>query len=158
MKKLVKESLFEAEITPSSGPEEIKSTSSKKGFETNIEDDTLQNDKFREVLYTGKNLQLVLMTLKPGENIGMEVHQNDQFFRFETGNGKVIINDTEYNVSDGTGIIVPAGSNHDIINTGKVALQLYTLYGPPHHKDGTIHNTKEDAERDHEEFKGKTTE
>jgi mannose-6-phosphate isomerase-like protein (cupin superfamily) len=158
MKKLVKESLFEVEVAPSSGPEEIKSTSNKKGFNTNIEDDTLENDKFRKVLYTGHNLQLVLMTLKPGEDIGFEVHNNDQFFRFEAGNGKVVINDTEYAVSDGSGIIVPAGSNHNIINTGEKALQLYTLYGPPHHKDKTVHNTKEEAENDHEEFKGKTTE
>lgn len=145
---LVRESLY----TQKKGP------SSKRGFHSDIEQDTLENDKFREVLYTGENLQLVVMTLKPGENIGLEVHENDQFFRFEAGNGKVIINDNEYNVSDGSGIIVPAGSQHDIINTGKAALQLYTLYGPPHHKDKTVHNTKKDAESDKEEFKGKTSE
>ena len=146
MRKLVKESLFE------------EVSSSKKGFNSNIEDETLENDSFRKVLYTGKKLQLVLMTINPGENIGVEVHENDQFFRFEAGNGQVIINNTTYNVSDGSGVIVPAGSKHDIINTGKVALQLYTIYSPPHHKDGVEYSTKEEAEERGEDFNGKTTE
>lgn len=146
MKKLVKESLYE------------QVSSSKKGFNSNIEDETLENDKFRKVLYTGHNLQLVLMTLQPGENIGIEVHENDQFFRFEAGNGQVIINETTHNVSDGSGVIIPAGSEHDIINTGNVALQMYTIYGPPHHPDKVEFDTKEEAEESSEEFNGKTTE
>ncbi len=151
MKRLVKERLYE--------DEEVKSISNKKGFNTNIEQDTLDNDKFRKVLYTGHNLQLVLMALKPGEEIGEEVHsENDQFFRFEAGNGKVIINQSEYSVSDGTGIIVPAGSKHNIINTGNKILQLYTIYGPPHHPDKVEFNTKEEAEENDQEFSGKTTE
>jgi mannose-6-phosphate isomerase-like protein (cupin superfamily) len=146
MKKIVKEKLYE------------QLYSSKKGFNTNIEDETLENDKFRKVLYTGQNLQLVLMTLKPGENIGEEIHENDQFFRFEAGTGLVIINNTEYKVSDGSGVIVPAGSTHDIINTGKVSLQLYTIYGPPHHRDKVEFDTKEEAEDNDEEFNKITSE
>lgn len=144
MKRLVKESLYESSV------------SGKKGFEANIEQETLDNENFRKVLYTGKNMQLVLMTLQPEENIGLEVHENDQFFRFESGKGQVIINETTYNVSDGSGIIIPAGAKHDIINTGNKVLQMYTLYSPPHHKDGIVHNTKESAVE--EEFDGKITE
>lgn len=132
--------------------------SGKKGFETDIERETLDNDNFRKVLYTGENLQLVLMTLKPGEEIGIETHENDQFFRFEAGTGKCIINGHEYDVKDGTGIIIPAGSEHNIINTGSKALQMYTLYSPPHHKDGTLFATKEEAEEMGEDFNGKITE
>jgi len=129
MKKLVKESLYENE-------------SLKRELKSNIEKETIQNNNFRKVLYTGKNLQLVLMSLKPGEDIGEEIHKNDQFFRVEEGNGKVIINNVEYKIKDGSGIIVPAGVNHNIINTGESALKLYTIYGSPHHKDGVILNTK----------------
>ena len=131
-----------------------------KGFNANIENDTLENDNFRKVLYTGKNCQLVLMSLKPGEEIGMEVHnENDQFFRFEEGEGKCIIDGNEYFVEDGSAIIVPAGSEHNIINTSdEFDLKLYTIYSPPHHKDGIIRKTKEEAESNDADFDGQTTE
>jgi len=133
--------------------------SNKRGHHTNIEHDTLQNDKFRKVLYTGKGMQLVLMTLNPGEDIGMEMHPNvDQFFRFEAGNGKVKINDAEYDVTDGHSVIIPAGSQHNIINTGKSKLQLYTIYTPPNHQDQIEFDTKEEASKSKEKFDGKTTE
>ena len=131
-----------------------------KGFNTNIEKDTLENENFRKVLYTGKNGQLVLMSLKPGEEIGLEVHpENDQFFRFEKGQGRVVIDDNEYTVEDGSAIIVPAGSEHNVINISETEdLKLYTIYSPPHHKDGIIRKTKEEAEADDAEFDGQTTE
>jgi len=130
-----------------------------KGFKGDIEKLTLENMNFRKVLYTGKHLQLVLMSLKVGEEIGLEVHLNtDQFFRFESGNGKCIIDANEYNVKEGDAIVVPAGAKHNIVNTGKGALSMYTLYGPPNHQDGTIRATKELAERQDEEFDGKTSE
>lgn len=117
-----------------------------KGYHDNIENLTLQNANFRQVLYTGKHAQLVLMSLLPNEEIGMEVHpQVDQFFRFEKGQGKVIIDGEETVVSDGFAVIVPAGSQHNVINTGTEALKLYTLYSPPNHPDQTIHKTKADA-------------
>jgi mannose-6-phosphate isomerase-like protein (cupin superfamily) len=135
--------------------------STKKGFHDDIQEDTLENENYRKVLYTGKNLQLVLMTLKPGENIGLEHHEADQFFRFEEGVGQCIINDEEYDVKDGDSVFVPGGAEHDIINTSDTEdLQLYTLYGPPNHKDGTIYQTKEageEAEKNGEdEFDGTT--
>ena len=131
-----------------------------KGFCSNIEKDTLGNEKFRKVLYTGKHSQLVLMTLKPNEEIGMEVHEdNDQFFRFEKGQGKVIIDGTEYAVSDGFAVVVPAGSQHNVINVSATDnLNLYTIYSPAHHKDGIVRATKEEAEKDSPEFDGTTTE
>jgi len=131
-----------------------------KGFFGHIEKDTLENENFRKVLYTGKHCQLVLMSLKPNEDIGMEVHpDNDQFFRFETGTGKVLIDDNEYNVTDGDAIIVPAGAEHNVINTSdSEPLKLYTIYAPPHHQDGVVRATKEEAELDSPEFDGKTTE
>jgi mannose-6-phosphate isomerase-like protein (cupin superfamily) len=131
-----------------------------KGFNTNIEKDTLENENFRKVLYTGKNSQLVLMSLKPGEEIGLEVHpENDQFFRFEKGQGRVVIDDNEYTVEDGSAIIVPAGSEHNVINISETEdLKLYTIYSPPHHKDGIIRKTKEDAEANEADFDGQTTE
>ena len=131
-----------------------------KGFNANIEKETLDNTNFRKVLYTGKHSQLVLMSLKPNEEIGMEVHEdNDQFFRFEKGEGKCIIDGNEYGLSDGSVIIVPAGAQHNIINTSGVNdLKLYTIYSPAHHKDGIIRATKEEAEKDGPEFDGKTTE
>ena len=131
-----------------------------KGYAGNIEKLTLENDKFRQVLYTGKNCQLVLMSIDPNEDIGMEVHdENDQFFRFESGMGKVIIDGNEYSVEDGAAIIVPAGAEHNIINTSSSeALKLYTIYSPPHHKDGIIRETKEEAEANDEDFDGTTTE
>ena len=133
-----------------------------KGFNANIEKDTIENTNFRKVLYTGKHSQLVLMSLKPNEEIGMEVHpDNDQFFRFEKGVGKCIIDGNEYALEDGSAIIVPAGAEHNIINTsGTEDLKLYTIYSPAHHKDGIVRATKEEAEKkeNDEEFDGVTTE
>jgi mannose-6-phosphate isomerase-like protein (cupin superfamily) len=132
----------------------------KKGYKNNIEKLTLENESFRHVLYTAEHCQLVLMSLKPGEEIGMEVHEgNDQFFRFEKGIGKVIINETEYEVSDGDAVIVPQGANHNVINTSQTeALKLYTIYSPAHHKDGMLRVTKAEAVADDPEFDGTTTE
>jgi mannose-6-phosphate isomerase-like protein (cupin superfamily) len=131
-----------------------------KGFSANIEESTLQNEKFRKVLYTGKNSQLVLMCLKPKEEIGMEVHSgNDQFFRFEQGQGKCIIDGHEYALKDGSAIVVPAGAKHNIINTSPTeSLKLYTIYSPAHHKDGIVRATKAEAEANEAEFDGGTTE
>jgi len=131
-----------------------------KGFNANIEKDTLQNSNFRKVLYTGKHSQLVLMSLKPMEDIGMEVHpDNDQFFRFESGKGKCIIDGNEYEIENGVAILVPAGAQHNIINTSDTEeMKLYTIYAPAHHQDGVIRVTKQEAEADSPEFDGKTTE
>ena len=122
----------------------------KKGFVANIEKETLDNENFRKVLYTSKNGQVVVMTLTPSEEIGMEVHKiSDQFFRIESGEGKVIIDGEEAIVSDGFAFVVPAGSEHNVINTSsEKSLKLYTIYMPPHHRDGVIHTTKEEAEKD----------
>ncbi|MDD4625080.1 MAG: cupin domain-containing protein [Candidatus Paceibacterota bacterium] len=130
-----------------------------KGFISNIEEATEENEKFRKVLYTGKNSQLVLMSLKPGEEIGMEIHEDhDQFFRFEKGEGKVIIDENEYKVEEDFAVIVPAGAQHNVINTGDKDMRLYTIYSPPEHQDQIIHATKADAEAQEEHFDGKTTE
>ena len=131
-----------------------------KGFHTNIEHDTLENSNFRKVLYTGKHSQLVLMSLQPKEEIGLETHpENDQFLRFEGGNGTVFIDDSEYEVEDGSAVIVPAGAQHNVVNLSETEeLKIYTIYSPPHHKDGTVHTTKKQAETDDEEFDGTTTE
>lgn len=131
-----------------------------QGYKNNIEKMTRENNDFRHVLYTGKHSQLVLMSLKPNEEIGMEVHSdNDQFFRFEKGTGKVIIDDNEYSVSDGDAVVVPAGANHNIINISSTeSLKLYTIYSPAHHKDGIVRATKEEAESNGPEFDGITTE
>lgn len=131
-----------------------------KGFTTNIEKAARDNKDFRRVLYTSKHMQLVLMSLKPKEEIGAEVHSGtDQFFRIEGGHGICKINDNTYNVSDGDVIIVPAGARHNVINTDSALdLKLYTLYAPPEHKDGIIRATKPEAEANKEEFDGKTTE
>jgi mannose-6-phosphate isomerase-like protein (cupin superfamily) len=131
-----------------------------KGFNSNIEQDTLDNQDFRRVIYTAKHCQLVLMSLQPKEEIGMETHpENDQFLRFEGGNGVCFIDDNRYEVSDGDAVIVPAGARHNVVNLSETEeLKIYTIYSPPHHKDGTIHATKKDAETDDEEFDGKTTE
>lgn len=125
-----------------------------------MEKETLSNTNFRKVLYTGAHSQLVLMSLKPGEEIGLETHEeNDQFFRFEGGVGKVTINESEYVVTDGDAVIIPAGAKHNVINTSNTDnLSMYTLYSPAHHKDGTIHTTKEEALASEEEFEGTTTE
>ncbi len=131
----------------------------KKGYKDNIEKLTKENTNFRKVLYTGEMSQLVLMSLLPGEDIGSEVHpDNDQFFRFDAGSGKVIINGTEYAVSDGDAVIVPKGAEHNVINNGVESLKFYTIYMPPHHKDGIIRNTKADATANEEEYDGVTTE
>jgi len=118
------------------------------GYSANIEQLTLANTNFRQVLFTGTQMQLVLMSLKPSEEIGLEVHEeNDQFFRFEAGQGRVIINSQEYSVTDGSVVVIPAGSQHNIINTSATeSLQMYTIYAPAHHPDGTIHHTKAEAE------------
>ena len=130
-----------------------------KGFNANIEKEALENTNFRKVLYTGKHSQLVLMSLKPNEEIGMEIHaDNDQFFRFEKGEGKCIIDDNFYELKDGSVIMVPAGAEHNIINTSSSEdLKLYTIYSPAHHKDGIVKTTKKEAE-DGPEFDGVTTE
>ena len=136
----------------------------KKGFYANIEQETLENQNFRKVLYTAKGLQLVLMALQPNEDIWAEIHhENDQFFRFESGIGEVQVNDTVYEVEDGDVIIVPAGAKHNVTNTSDSELfQVYTIYSPAHHKDGVIHETKVIAEEAEEngtdEFEGETTE
>ncbi|MGZ4863732.1 MAG: cupin domain-containing protein [Halobacteriota archaeon] len=131
-----------------------------KGFSIDIEKTTLGNGNFRKVLYTSKHSQLVLMSLKPEEDIGMEVHKdNDQFFRFERGQGKCVIDGNEYELSDGVAVVVPAGAQHNIINTSKTEdLKLYTIYSPAHHKDGIVRTTKEEAEANEAEFDGVTTE
>lgn len=131
-----------------------------KGYKNNIEKLTLENDNFRKVLYTGKHSQLVLMTLKPMEEIGMEVHEDtDQFFRFEGGKGRITIDDNIYEVSDGDAVIVPAGANHNVENiSSDEDLKLYTIYSPAHHKEGIVRATKEEAESNDEEFDGETTE
>jgi len=129
-----------------------------KGFCENIEKLTLENENFRKVLYTGKHSQLVLMSLAPNEEIGMEVHEeNDQFFRFEKGQGKVFIDGNEYKVEDGSAVVVPAGSQHNVV-AGEEGLKLYTIYSPAHHKDGIVRVTKAEAEASEAEFDGKTTE
>jgi mannose-6-phosphate isomerase-like protein (cupin superfamily) len=130
-----------------------------KGFVADIEKLTEENTDFRRVLYTGKNVQLVLMSLKPGEEIGAEVHEDrDQFFRVEQGRGEVLIDGTRTPVKSDDAIIVPAGARHNVVNTGDEPLRLYTVYGPPEHKDGTVHVTKADADAHEEHFDGKTTE
>ncbi|MFT4094837.1 MAG: cupin domain-containing protein [Niabella sp.] len=130
-----------------------------KGFRSDIEKLTTENTDFRHVLYTGKYMQLVLMSLEPGGEIGEEVHkENDQFFRFEAGIGKVLIDGNEFEVKDGSAVIIPAGAKHNVINIGKSELKMYTIYAPPHHKDGIIRATKEEAEKNAEDFDGETTE
>ena len=114
------------------------------GYVINIEEKSLQNSYFREVLFTTDKSQLVVMALKPGEEIGMEVHlEHDQFIRIESGKGKAVMNGEEHDISDGSAIVIPAGAQHNIINTSEVIMKLYTIYTPPEHKPGTIHQTKE---------------
>ena len=130
-----------------------------KGFVEDIEELTEDNKDFRRVLYTGKHLQLVLMALQPGEEIGEEVHEDhDQFFRVEKGKGEVWIDGERTKIKSDDAIIVPAGAKHNVINNGDKSLKLYTLYGPPDHKDGVVHKTKADAEASEEHFDGTTTE
>jgi len=131
-----------------------------KGYVVAIEKETEKNADFRRVLYTAKNSQLVLMSLKPGEEIGEEIHGDiDQFFRFEKGEGKAIIDNVEHRIKDGDGVIVPAGAKHNVINTSKRAnLRLYTIYSPPEHQDGVVRRTKKEAMASEEHFDGRTTE
>lgn len=129
-----------------------------KGFVQNIEKIAVANQDFRQVLYTAKNCQLVVMSLKSKEEIGMEVHKLDQFFRVEEGNGEAILDGVHTAISTGFAVLVPAGTNHNIINTSDKPLKLYTLYAPPNHRDGVVHRTRAEAEADHESFDGKTTE
>jgi mannose-6-phosphate isomerase-like protein (cupin superfamily) len=131
-----------------------------KGYATAIEKETRKNTDFRHVLYTGKYSQLVLMSLQPSEEIGMEVHNDrDQFFRFEEGEGKVVIDGVEHKVKDGDAVIVPAGAQHNVVNASKkAALKLYTVYSPPEHQDKVVRHTKADAEAAPEEYDGKPTE
>ncbi len=131
-----------------------------KGFKSNIEKDTLKNKNFRKVLYTASHCQLVLMSLKPKEEIGLETHkENDQFFRFEAGRGRVEIDGNKYTVKDGDAVIIPAGAKHNVINTSATEdLKMYTIYSPPHHKDQIVRKTKAEAVANDQEFDGKTTE
>ncbi len=129
-----------------------------KGYVTNIEKDSLDNEYFRKVLYTDERLQLVVMSLNPNEDIGAETHQLDQFIRVEAGDGKAVLDGEEHALPTGSVVIIPSGTKHNIINTSSEnPLKLYTLYAPPNHKDGTIHKTKAEAEADEEHFDGKTT-
>lgn len=129
-----------------------------KGYIQNIEDIAIKNDEFRRVLYTARNCQLVVMALKPKEEIGMEVHKLDQFFRVEEGTGEAILDGVHTAIKAGFAVLVPAGAKHNIVNTGSVSLKFYTLYAPPNHQDGIVHRTRAEAERDDEHFDGKTTE
>jgi len=129
-----------------------------KGFVQDIEGATVENEAFRRVLYTAKNCQLVVMALKPQEEIGLEVHHLDQFFRVEEGTGEAVLDGVHTVISAGFAVLVPSGTKHNIINTGSVPLKLYTLYAPPNHRDGVVHQTRAAAEADDEHFDGKTTE
>ena len=129
-----------------------------KGFVQDIESRTIKNEHFRQVLYTAKHCQLVVMALKPQEEIGAEVHTLDQFFRVEEGSGQAVLDGATTEIQAGFAVVVPAGAHHNIINTGTTPLKLYTLYAPPNHRDGVVHHTRADAEADSEQFDGKTTE
>jgi mannose-6-phosphate isomerase-like protein (cupin superfamily) len=129
-----------------------------KGFVQNIEGLALKNVEFRRVLYTARHCQLVVMALKPKEEIGEEVHQLDQFFRVEEGAGEAVLDGVRTTIKAGFAVVVPAGAKHNIINTGSAPLKLYTLYAHPNHRDGVVHHTRNDAEVDNEHFDGKTTE
>lgn len=129
------------------------------GFTGNIEQDTLENEHFRKVLYTSAYMQLVVMSVAAGDDIGEEVHGQDQFIRVEEGEGKAVLDGEEHPLSDGVAVVIPAGVKHNIINTSiSDALKLYTIYAPPHHADGTVHKTKAEAEAAEEEFHGDTSE
>jgi mannose-6-phosphate isomerase-like protein (cupin superfamily) len=139
-------------------PVNITKGAMMKGFVQNIEDLAMKNNDFRRVLYTAKHCQLVVMALRPNEEIGAEVHTLDQFFRVEEGTGEAILDGVQTAIQAGFAVIVPAGAKHNIVNTGRVPLKLYTLYAPPNHRDGVVHHTRADAEADNEHFDGKTTE
>jgi mannose-6-phosphate isomerase-like protein (cupin superfamily) len=130
-----------------------------KGYVTNIEDDTLENSDFRRVIYTAKNTQLVLMSLRAKEDIGEETHTLDQFIRVEAGQGTAVLDGVKHKISDGSAVVIPAGTRHNVINDSETEeLKLYTLYSPPEHRDKTVHTTKSDALAHEEHFDGKTTE
>lgn len=129
-----------------------------KGFVQDIEGVAVANDEFRRVLYTARHTQLVVMALKPGEEIGAEVHELDQFLRVEEGSGEAVLDGARTAIRAGFAVVVPAGAKHNIINTGSLPLKLYTLYSPPNHRDGVVHHTRADAEADSEHFDGMTTE
>lgn len=130
-----------------------------KGYVVNIEDATKENENFRKVLYTSKNSQLVVMAIQPGEDIGAEVHELDQFIRLEQGKGKAVLDGVEHEIEDDWAVVIPAGTDHNIINTSDdEVMKLYSVYSPPEHKDGTVHTTKADAEANEEHFDGNTTE
>jgi mannose-6-phosphate isomerase-like protein (cupin superfamily) len=129
-----------------------------KGYLRDIESIATTNTDFRRVLYTTKQSQLVLMALKPGEEIGAEVHKSDQFFRVEEGSGEAVLDNITTEVHAGFGVVVPGGAKHNIINTGTAPMKLYTIYSPPNHRDGVVHHTRAEAEADNEHFDGKTTE
>lgn len=127
------------------------------GYVANIEQLALENENFRKVLYTDSRVQLVLMSLQGGEDIGEEVHELDQFIRVEAGEGTSVLDGVSHVLAPGSAVIIPQGVRHNIVNTGSVAMKLYTLYAPPNHKDGTVHRTKADAEADEEHFDGAVT-
>lgn len=127
-----------------------------KGYIANIEKETLENTDYRRVLYTAKNSQLVLMNLQPGDEIGLETHHLDQFIRIEQGNAEVILDGVTTAIEDDYAVVIPAGTEHNVINTGSTELKLYSVYSPPEHKDGTVHKTKADEQEEH--FDGVTTE
>ena len=129
-----------------------------KGLVQDIESLSVNNTDFRRVLYTAKSCQLVIMALKPKEEIGAEVHKLDQFFRVEEGSGEAVLDGVRTVIRAGFAVLVPAGTNHNIINTGSAPLKLYTIYSPPNHRDGVVHHTRAEAEADNEQFDGKTTE
>ena len=129
-----------------------------RGFVQDIEGLAVNNNEFRRVLYTAKHCQLVVMALKPKEEIGAEVHKLDQFFRVEEGTGEAVLDGVRTAIRAGFAVVVPAGAKHNIINTGKGPMKLYTLYSPPNHRDGVVHHTRDDAEKDNEHFDGKTSE
>ena len=129
-----------------------------KGYVVNIERATEENKNFRQVLYTAKNSQLVVMSLKAGEEIGDEVHNLDQFIRIESGTGKSVLDGVEHLVGENFAVVIPAGTKHNVINTGDADMKLYTIYSPPNHRDGVVHATREEAMADDEHFDGKTAE
>ncbi len=129
-----------------------------KGYIGDIEKETKENDNFRKVIYTAKSIQLVVMSIQPGDEIGEEVHDLDQFIRIEEGKGRAVLNDIEHEVEDDYAVIIPAGMKHNVLNTGDKPLKLYSIYSPPEHRDGVVHETREKAMEDEEHFDGKTTE
>jgi mannose-6-phosphate isomerase-like protein (cupin superfamily) len=147
-----------AQANPRSCVQSRRKEDDMQGFVQDIENLAIQNSEFRRVLYTARNCQLVVMALKPNEEIGAEVHKLDQFFRVEEGNGEAVLDGVRTTISAGFAVVVPAGTKHNIINTGAAPLKLYTLYAPPNHRDGVVHHTRADADADNEHFDGRTSE